>query len=280
MEYGRPAVAPDMTRTLTDLQSGWDAWHAAREEELATPHGWLSLVSLRWLTPEPSPVEGLPGLWSATPDGAVLTAAAADDLVVRLVREPRRVDGTVTLHPVDGKPGTLIEHGDVVIEVVRRTEGHALRVRDPLAVTRTAFTGVPAFPVDERWVVDAVFQPYVEPRRITVGAVVEGLSHFPTALGDVLFTVEGQQQRLVALAGKDDGLSLHFRDATSGVTTYGGGRILRTGEPTPEGELTLDFNRTVNLPCAFTAFATCPLPPAGNVLTVAIEAGELLPTRP
>ncbi len=268
-----------MTRTLTDLQTGWDTWHAAREQELATPHGWLSLVSLRWLTPEPSPVDGAPGLWSATPDGVVLTAAAADDLVVRLVREPRRVDGTVTLHPVDGKPGTLIEHGDVLVEVVRRTEAHALRVRDPRAATRTAFTGVPAFPVDERWVVDAVFQPYVEPRRITVGAVVDGLSHFPTAVGDMLFTIEGQQQRLVALAGKGEGLTLHFRDATSGVSTYGGGRILRTDEPGPEGELTLDLNRTANLPCAFTEFATCPLPPSGNVLTVAVEAGEQSPRR-
>ena len=185
MECGRQGVVPDMTRALTDLQTEWDAWHSAREEELATPHGWLSLRSLQWLTPEPSPAEGVPGLWSATPDGVVITATPADDLVVRSVREPRRVDGTVTLHPVDGKPGTLVEHGDLVVEVVRRTDTHALRLRDPAAVTRTAFTGVPAFPVDERWVLEATFQPYVEPRRITVGAVVEGLSHFPTAVGDV-----------------------------------------------------------------------------------------------
>lgn len=269
-----------MTSTLTELQTEWDVWHAAREVELATPHGWLSLTSLCWLEPVPSPVEGLPGLWSASADGVVLTASAADGLVVRSVREPRLVDGTVTLHPVDGKPGTLIEHGDQLIEVARRTDAHVLRVRDPQAVTRTAFAGVPTFPVDARWVLDAVFQPYVAPRTITVGAVVEGLSHFPTAVGDVLFSVDGQQQRLVALQGKGGGLALHFHDATSGKSTYAGGRILRTDDPTPECELTVDFNRTVNLPCAFTDYATCPLPPAGNTLTVAIEAGERLPTRP
>ncbi len=277
MEHGRQGVVPDMTRALTDLQTEWDAWHSAREAELATPHGWLSLRSLQWLTPEPSPAEGVPGLWSATPDGVVITATPADDLVVRSVREPRRVDGTVTLHPVDGKPGTLVEHGDLVVEVVRRTDTHALRLRDPAAATRTAFTGVPAFPVDERWVLEATFQPYVEPRRITVGAVVEGLSHFPTAVGDVTFRVDDQEQRLVALAGPDGALSLHFRDATSGVSTYAGGRILKTAAPGPDGELTLDLNRVVNLPCAFTEFATCPLPPAGNTLTVAVEAGEKLP---
>jgi uncharacterized protein (DUF1684 family) len=280
MEYAFRAVENHMTRTLTDLQTAWDVWHAEREAELATQHGWLSLTSLQWLTPEPSTVEGLPGLWSATSDGVVLTARSADGLVVRSVSEPRPVDGSVTLHPVDGKPGTLIEHGERVIEVARRTDAHVLRVRDPQAVTRTLFTGVPAFPVDERWVLDAVFQPYVEPRTIAVGAVVDGLSHFPTAVGDVGFTVDGQQQRLVALQGKDGGLSLHFRDGTSGVSTYSGGRILRTDEPTHQGELTLDLNRTVNLPCAFTDYATCPLPPAGNTLTVAIEAGERLPTRP
>ncbi|HEY0813458.1 MAG TPA: DUF1684 domain-containing protein [Pseudonocardia sp.] len=268
-----------MTSTLIELQTEWDVWHTAREAELATPHGWLSLTSLNWLEAAPSPVDGLPGLWSASPDGVVLTASAAEGLVVRSVREPRPVDGTVTLHPVDGKPGTLIEDGDRLIEVARRTDAHVLRVRDPQAPTRTGFTGVPTFDVDGRWVLDAVFQPYVQPRTIAVGAVVEGLSHFPTAVGDVLFSVAGQRQRLVALQGKDGGLSLHFRDTTSGKSTYAGGRILFTGEPTPEGELTVDFNRTVNLPCAFTAYATCPLPPAGNNLTVAIEAGERLPAR-
>jgi len=280
MEYVGAGVVHHMTSALTDLQTDWDAWHAAREKELATPHGWLSLRALHWLTPEPSAIEGLPGLWSATPDGVVLTAVPADDLIVRSVREPRRVDGTATLHPVDGKPGTLIEHGDLVIEVARRTDAHALRLRDPAAITRTAFAGVPAFPVEERWVVNALYQPYVEPRTITVGAVVEGLSHFPTAVGDVTFSVEGEAQRLVALAGPDGSLALHFRDATSGVSTYAGGRILKTAAPGADGELTLDLNRVVNLPCAFTDFATCPLPPAGNTLTVALEAGEQLPHRP
>lgn len=267
-----------MTSALTDLQSGWDAWHSAREAELAAPHGWLSLRSLQWLTPEPSPVDGVPGVWSATPDGVVLTARMADDLVVRSVREPRPVDGTVTLHPVDGKPGTFIEHGDLLIEVVRRTDAHALRVRDPAARTRTAFTGVPTFPVDDRWIVEAAYRPYLEPRTLTVHAAVDGLSHFPTAVGDVTFTLDGQAQRLVALARSDGGLSLPFRDATSGVSTYAGGRILKIDDPS--AELRLDFNRVVNLPCAFTDFATCPLPPAANTLTVAVEAGERLPRRP
>lgn len=280
-----------MTSTISDLHTSWATWHAEREDELRAPHGWLSLTALRWLTPEPAAVDGVPGLWSATPDGVVVTATAADDLVVRAVREPRRIDHTVTLHPVDGLPGTVIEVGEkvaevphagpsIIVEVVRRTDTHALRVRDPKAITRTAFTGVPTFPVDARWVLDARFEPYPEPRPITVDAVVEGLNHHFTAVGVVRFELDGRTHELVAMPGKKGGLSLHFRDATNGVTTYPGGRSVSIADPGEGGSVTLDLNRLTNLPCAFTDYATCPLPPAGNVLNVPIEAGEQSPLRP
>ena len=266
--------------TSSDLRAGWDAWHTAREDELRAPHGWLSLTALHWLTPEPAPVDGLPGLWSATPDGVVISADRADGLAVRGVHDLLPVDGTARLHPVDGLPGSLVEIGDRIVEIARRTDSHVLRIRDPHAVTRTSFTGVPAFEVDERWVLDAHFTPYAAPRTITVDAVVDGLQHFPTALGEVRLDIDGQQHTLVALQGKGGGLTLHFRDATSGVSTYPGGRVVRTDDPAADGSVTVDLNRLVNLPCAFTDFATCPLPPAGNVLAVAVEAGERSPHRP
>jgi uncharacterized protein (DUF1684 family) len=270
-------VARHMTSTISDLRRTWDTWHEAREDELRTPHGWLSLTALHWLTATPSAYPGLPGLWSADADGVVLTAAAADGYVVRTAREPRRIDGTVHLHPVDGLPGTMVEIGERRVEVARRTDSHVLRVRDPQAPTRLAFTGVPAFPVDERWVVPARFEAYDEPRRITVGAVIDGLTHRPTALGVVRFELDGREQELVALRGRKEGLTLHFRDATSGVSTYPGGRSLTTADPGADGALTIDLNRLVNLPCAFTDHATCPLPPQQNVVDVAVEAGEKLP---
>jgi uncharacterized protein (DUF1684 family) len=68
-----------------------------------------------------------------------------------------------------------------------------------------------------------------------------------------------------------------FTDATSGVTTYPANRSLLVDAPDAQGAVTLDFNRAVNLPCAYTDFATCPLPPAGNRLPIAVEAGEKIP---
>jgi uncharacterized protein (DUF1684 family) len=234
----------------------------------------LSLTALEWLDDTARAYPGLPGTWRATGDGGVeLTAAANDDVRV----EDSPVDGAVRLEPVDGLPGALVEVGDLRVEVIRRTDSYALRVRDPQAPTRLAFRGVPTFNVNERWVVTGRFEPYPQPRRITVGAVVDGLQHFPTAVGVVRFFLAGDEHDLVALAGKGEGLTLHFRDVTSGHTTYGGGRVLRVAEPDADGRVEIDFNRTVNLPCAFTAYATCPLPPEENRLAVAIEAGEKLP---
>lgn len=268
-----------MTTLESPLQHEWATWHRDREEQLSTPHGWLSLTALHWLDGTARAFDGIPGTWRATGDGGVeLTADGDPENGPALDGTP--VTGTVRLEPVDGQPGVLVEIGERRVEVIRRTDDYALRVRDPQAITRTAFTGAPAFEVDGRWVVGGRFEAYPEPRQLTVGAVVDGLQHFPTAVGVVRFPLGAAEHELVAFPGKAGGLSLHFRDATSGSSTYGGGRSVALPDPDADGRVTIDFNRTVNLPCAFTAHATCPLPPAENRLPVAVEAGESNPPRP
>lgn len=262
-----------MTAVEEDLAAAWQAWHAEREDTLRAPHGWLSLTGLHWLDGEPRAYADLPGTWRAADGGAEITAAAGDDVSV----DGAPVDGTVRVEPADGRPGVLVSVGERRVEVIRREEHLALRVRDPQGPTRARFTGVPAFPVDAAWIVTGRFTPWEAPRRIDVDTVVDGLGFHPTAVGTVTFTLDGQDQELVALDGEGDELRLHFRDGTSGHSTYGGGRVLRTGAPADDGSVRIDLNRTLNLPCAFTAFATCPLPPAGNLITVPVEAGEKTP---
>ena len=94
----------------------------------------------------------------------------------------------------------------------------------------------------------------------------------------VEFEVDGQPLSLTAFNGHAAG-SLHilFTDATSGVTTYAANRSLQVAAPDADGTVILDFNRATNLPCAYTEFATCPLPPAENRLPIAVDAGEQLP---
>jgi uncharacterized protein (DUF1684 family) len=252
------------------LAHEWEAWHADREEQLRAPHGWLSLTALHWLGDEPATFADAPGRWRVHPDGVLLRVQAADGLS----HGAEQVEGELVLSPIEGGAGITLDHGERQLEVIQRGGGYALRVRDPQAPTRTGFTGVPAFPVDPRWVLEASFEAYAQPRKVTVGAVVPGLTHEQIARGVLRFEIDGTAHALTAMAADDGGLSVLFRDATSGVTTHGGARSVSVAAPAEDGTVVIDFNRAVNMPCAFTDYGTCPLPPAENVLPVAVEAGE------
>lgn len=90
--------------------------------------------------------------------------------------------------------------------------------------------------------------------------------------GYATFTRDGKEYRLEPVIEGHE-LFFIFRDATSNKTTYGAARFLYAAFA-KDGVVTLDFNKTINPPCAFTPFATCPLPPPQNRLTLAITAGE------
>lgn len=252
------------------LVSEWDAWRADREEALRAPHGWLSLTALHWLDAEPAVFADAPGSWRVHDDGVLLCAELADGLSHGA--EP--IEGELVLSPVEGGAGITLDHGERQLEVIQRGGAYALRVRDPRAATRTGFTSVPTFAPDPRWVLAATFEAYDTPRPVTVGAVIPGLTHDQIARGVLRFEVDGVAHTLTAMDAGDGGLSLLFRDATSGVTTHGGARSLWVPEPDAQGAVVLDFNRAVNMPCAFTDYGTCPLPPPENALALAVEAGE------
>jgi uncharacterized protein (DUF1684 family) len=86
--------------------------------------------------------------------------------------------------------------------------------------------------------------------------------------------VDGKEYRLTPVLeeGSPD-LFFIFGDETNRTETYGAGRFLYAA-PAKDGTVILDFNRAYNPPCAFSAFATCPLPPKQNRLALKVEAGE------
>ncbi|GIF96100.1 DUF1684 domain-containing protein [Catellatospora citrea] len=262
-----------MTTVEDTLAHDWQVWHAAREETLREPHGWLSLTALHWLTAEPTAYLSVPGRWHADDAGVHITATPVDGLHT----DGALIKGTVTLTPREGAPGLPVTFDDKLVEVVLRTGRHGIRLRDPQSPTLTGFRGVPAFPVDHRWVVPATFEQYAVPRRIVGAAVVDGLEHHHSVRGVLRFAVDGGTYGLLAFDGGPGRLSVLFRDATSGVTTHGGVRSVVVADPGGSGPAIIDFNRAVNLPCAFTDYGTCPLPPRENVLPLAVEAGERKP---
>jgi len=262
----------DVVGTDQDFAQQWQAWHDNRERDLAEPYGWLALVSLDWLSDTPRRYADLPGLWWQDDEAAYLDPQGAD-----LTHEGEPVTDVRRFELVNSGMGTRVRAGDVEIEIARRS-GYLIRVHDPKAPVLQAFRGVPSYQPDPAWVLHGRFEAFDQPRPTTVGAVVEGLSHVYVAPGLVHFEHDGTTHTLTAFNGRAEGsLSILFTDGTSGVTTYPANRSLSVAHPAEDGTVVLDFNRAVNLPCAFNDYATCPLPPAGNHLPFEVTAGEQNP---
>ena len=141
-----------MTITATsELHDAWARWHDAREADLATDHGWLSLTGFHWLPDTATTLDALPGSWSAGDGGATLTAAEIDGL--RTI-EPGdgTVEGTITATVAEAGSLPWVRHGDRLVELVLRGGRYAIRVRDPRAAERAAFDGIPTFDVDPSWI--------------------------------------------------------------------------------------------------------------------------------
>lgn len=259
-----------------------EAWRADRLERLRAEDGWLSLVGLYWLRPGPNSFGSEPGADVVVPDPGLPARAGeivrADDgsVSVRVVAGRITCDGEVVTERLlrtdaEGSPD-VFSSGRIRFHVIARGDRLGVRVKDLDSPTRRRFEGLEHFPVNPELGVEASFEPFEEPRRVS----------FPTAIGTedsefvpglLHFSLEGLSLTLEPFASDDGGLFIVFRDATSGVETYGAGRFIETGPPV-DGRVVLDFNRAYNPPCAFTPFATCPLPPARNHLPVAIRAGE------
>lgn len=238
----------------------WEAFRAAREERLTAPHGFLSITGLHWLDATPRRYDGAPGRWWLGADGVEVGLGPDEVLVV----DGRELRGHHVLGPVD-EAGIRATAGEVEVEVAGRGSAVLLRPRDPAHPLRAQHRPTPTYPPSTDWVLEATFR------------ALDGEKPVAEAVGEVSFTVAGQPLRLVAY-DDDGGLWLVFADATSGRTTYGAGRQLYTPAPAGDGRVVLDFNRTTNLPCAYTDFTTCPVPLPQNRLPVAIEAGEKNPS--
>ncbi len=265
-----------MTTTVPETDTfarDWADWHQQKEAVLAGPHGFLAVTALVWLGAEPTRVPGAPGSWSAGPRGVVVALADGEELVV----DGTPVRGEHVFGELGLRESLTTVAGDLVVELAERGGRYVVRVRDPRSPLRQAHPGTPAYPADPRWAVRGRFVPFDAPRPTAVDGAIEGVEHVYDAPGTVEFELQGQQLSLTAFPGHAPGaLMLLFSDGTSGATTYAF-RGLQVAPADAEGNVVVDFNRAVNLPCAYTDLATCPTPPAGNRLPLAVEAGEQTP---
>ncbi|NJD20846.1 MAG: DUF1684 domain-containing protein, partial [Gemmatimonadetes bacterium] len=169
----------------------------------------------------------------------------------------------------------VLRHGDLNWIVIRRGGRWALRTRDNAHPAYQAVHGVERCPTSLDWRFTARWAPHE--KTVSVPNVLGTVSEEPSP-ASLRFEVGGQELALDVVGAPSGGrFMLVFADATSGVETYGGGRFLWVEEPDAEGRVVLDFNYAFNPPCAWTPFATCPLPTRDNRLPVRVEAGERSP---
>ena len=267
---------PTHTETPT-FTAAWEQWHAAHERHRAHPHGFLAVTHLHWLSGIATQLAGTPGTWSVQ-DDAVRIALKPGESLQRDGQELNTADGTTILFdPIEERGGINLVAGETVIEVAKRGGVYIVRPRNPNTVLLRDYRGTPAYAPNPEFAVTGTFVPFPTPRPTTVGAAVEGIHHVYESPGEIRFQLAGRELALTAFNGFASGsLLVLFTDQTSGRTTYAANRSLSV-VPAADGSVLLDFNRAVNLPCAYTDLATCPLPPAENRLPVAIEAGEKIP---
>jgi uncharacterized protein (DUF1684 family) len=270
-----------------------EEWRAKRIQRLKKPDGWLSLVGMEWLETGTTRIgKGVDngtrlavgpdhiGELTLGKDGSLRFRAERGAGVTVDGQEPA---GDVMLvsdaDPV--RPASVVgfNKGDASFIVIKRGDRYALRVRDALAPTRTYFAGIPHFPIDPSFRFDATFTPHPAGKKIEIVNIL-GMVEPMDNPGTVTFTRGDKRFTLEAVDEGDHTLFLIFADRTSGHQTYAAARFLYADWPDAKGRTVVDFNKAYNPPCAFTAYSTCPMPPLGNRLDLAITAGEMKPRKP
>lgn len=267
-----------MTSTISQ-ETEWQQWHQEREKALAVPQGWLSLVGYHWIPAEDGEIAGFPGVFHLRDGVAEFVVTPGRTVLDRTTDAP--VDGSSTQDVAESGSVVWLEHDGVALELIRRGDRPAVRVRDPRAKALAEFTGVPTFDYDPDWVISGEFAAFQEPQPVTVDTALPGLQQHYQAIGAVRVVLEGLPVRLLAYpaGGAKDGstgLTVIFHDATNGDVTALW-RVVGVPAPDSDGQVVVDFNRSLNLPFAFSDYGTCPRPPAGNVIPLEVTAGERTP---
>jgi uncharacterized protein (DUF1684 family) len=248
-------------------------WRRLRDEGLGVPFGWLSLSSYQWLPKDPGPLELVPGSWSADADGAKATFDAADSVTTP---DGDPVAGTLSRSLHEDESMHFVRHDDTLVELGVRGGRYMIRTRERNHPRLKAFTGVPVFDYDPSFVVSGHYTAFHAPKVVQIDSFRADTRLKAELVGEVEFELLGHHASLAASQNADGSLTLDFRDATNGVQTAPW-RHVAVNAPDPGGDVTIDFNRTLNYPMAFSPHAVCPAPVPGNRLELKVRAGELLP---
>jgi uncharacterized protein (DUF1684 family) len=273
--------AQSFAQSKKSFQEDIAEWKQKRIAALKAPNGWLNLTGLFWLKP---------GKNSFGSD-------ASNEIVYQHKDMPKKagyflfenhqvywvtaenvkitikdsVVSKVLIYEEGKQSAPLLALGNLRWNIIQRDDKIGIRLRDLQAPIVNAFKGCERYKDDSTWRLNARFEKKQENKLLITNVL--GQTNAQESPGKLIFTIAGKEYQLDALEeGKE--LFILFGDATSGKETYPAGRFLYADLPDDNGNTIIDFNKAFNPPCAFTIFATCPLPPKQNILPIAIKAGE------
>lgn len=295
-----PATQAASSRNTQPWQQNLMAWRSQHEAQVSARDGWLTLAGLDWLKSGVNTIGSAPGNTIHLPDQApahlgMLTVMgggpstkSSDATVVQLLSPAGGFppDFTVDDRParegplqVTGADASVMAWHGLNLTVLKRGDRFVLRTMNADSPLRSNFKGLNWYAPDPEYRVTARWIPFKPPVIQEISTVIGTTLKLP-APGLAMFMLNGKIMQLEPVLEDPAGKELFFvlRDETSKTTTYGGGRFLHTGLPDhglgEPGNLVLDFNQLENPPCAYTSYATCPLPPQQNELETGIQAGE------
>jgi uncharacterized protein (DUF1684 family) len=277
-----PLSAQSQSSSAIDdnYRQAFEKWKAELVDD--RQQNWLTLVGLFWLKPgensfgaDTSNAIVLPGSISSHAgtfrlQGKDVTVSLSEGVGATIQGKAvtsAKLDTGTSGHP------TVVELGSLRISAIQRGERIGIRVKDFEAPSARAYRGPTFYPLSASYLITADWVPSDGKRTVEVPNVLGDVTATPV-VGEARFTLAGQVVRLTAVGGDAaHGLFIIFSDPTRKTDTYPAGRFLDTDAVT-DGKVLLDFNRAYNPPCSVTPYATCPLPPSENQLSIAIPAGE------
>lgn len=260
------------------------AWRTKRDRQMRASTSWLTIAGLFWLNEGENTFGTAPDNKIKLPPGSAPAHAGTFVLEKNRVRVVSSKEAELKVRGQDikemvikgddsGRPD-IVELKDLRMWVIKRGDRYAIRLRDLSSRAYKDYTGLEYFPPSKKFKIQADFIPYSPPKRVTVPTII-GTETEMTSPGYVLFKLGGKSYRLEAFQGNPENTRFFFifKDETNGKETYEASRFM-VADLLENGKVDLNFNRAYNPPCAYTPYATCPLPPPENYLNVRIEAGE------
>jgi len=256
-------------------------WRIAHETELKSENSWLSLAGLFWLKEGVNTIGRgesydiqLTGNFKGAKFGEIVfqkrVATLRVESGVEAVNDSKQISEMVLVSDENMKQ-TIIQTGGQTFYLIKREDRYGIRLKDKNHPNRMKFTGLKWFPVLEKYKVIATFEPFAEPKEMLIPNTI-GANYRAKSEGILKFKLNGKNYSLQPVESEGK-LFIIFRDSTSKTETYSVGRFLYA-EKAKDNKVILDFNKAENPPCAYTTFATCPIPPQQNRLPIAVKAGE------